>query len=229
MIHGLTGTPWVFQELKELLESKGITIFAPFLPGHGTTPEDLNRVTWKDWTGSTKKAYNELQSRCDAVFILGLSMGGAVALYLASEVPCRGIISLSAPIRFHGLWVWTLPIMRIFIRYWRKGSRSLNSESPEEEIGYDCYPLSALSQMIQMLREVRARLKEVRCPALIMHSKGDIRVSVQNANAINVGIGSTAKQMILLDYPCHVVTKGEDYRQVAEAVFRFIRENAREA
>lgn len=225
MFHGLTGTSWVFHELKELLEKKGFIVVAPLLPGHGTTPEDLNRVAWEEWTDFARKAYEELRSRCDSIFIFGLSMGGAIALYLASEVPCQGVVSLSAPVRFRKFWVWTLPIMRLFVRYWRKNGDS-DSQLPEE-VGYDCYPLSSLSQMLRLLRRMRSQLKNVQCPVLIMHSKGDVRVSARNADLLYDGIRSTAKQKMLLDHPGHVITKGENYEQVADAVLKFIQKNAR--
>jgi carboxylesterase len=223
MIHGLTGTPWVFHELKELFEKKGFIVLTPLLPGHGTTPKDLNRVIWKEWIDCARKAYDELASKCGTIFILGLSMGGAIAFYLASEVPCQGVISLSAPVRFRKFWAWTLPIMKLFVRYRRKNGVS-NTRLPEE-VGYDCYPLSSVSQMLRLLSRMRPRLKEIHCPVLIMHSKEDAKVSARNADLLYDGIRSTVKQKILLNHPAHVITKGENFEQVADEALKFIREN----
>jgi alpha-beta hydrolase superfamily lysophospholipase len=43
LIHGFTGTPWDVRPLGEALSAAGISVQAPRLPGHGTTPAAIAR------------------------------------------------------------------------------------------------------------------------------------------------------------------------------------------
>jgi len=225
MIHGFTGTPRAFDGLKACLEKHGILVSAPLLPGHGTTPDELNRVHRSEWIDCGRSAYQELRRECDAVFFVGLSMGGALSLILAGETDCRGVVSLSAPTRFRAPWILFLPLLKRFFKFWRKRGAAQSMHSGEE--GYDCYPLSGLSQMVRMLRHMRRRLPKVTCPALVMHARKDARVSSGNALRIFDALGSKEKTLVFLGYPCHVIVKGQDKDAVERDVTQFILQHAR--
>ncbi|HEX9934072.1 MAG TPA: alpha/beta fold hydrolase, partial [bacterium] len=217
-----TGTPWVFEELAENLRRMGITASVPLLPGHGTRPEELIGISWQAWVEAVRAEIRRMHSSCECLFLLGLSVGGAIVLYLSSESPVNGVISLSAPIRFRGGWVRWLPLMKPFVRFWKKRRR------PEfTEAGYDRYPLAALSEMLLFLKEAEKRLPQVTCPALILHSKGDRTVSSENAQLIFDSIRSASKRKVLLEHPFHSITKGEDKPLVHREVLAFIRANSR--
>ncbi|MDM7925725.1 MAG: alpha/beta fold hydrolase [bacterium] len=223
LIHGFTGTPWVFQEFKSYLEEKQVIVSDPLLPGHGTTPEDLNRTRWEQWAACAAENLEDLRSSCDCLFIAGLSMGGVIALYTAQNRPCDGVITMSAPFRFSRSMTAVVPILRLFKRSWRKNGPQ---EHQKEEVGYDRYPLNALTQMMRMMKTVREGMKDVRVPLLVMHSKGDRRVPVSNSRELFDAAASERKRILLLGHPCHVVTKGLDQELVLNSAWEFIRENA---
>jgi len=50
LIHGFTATTAEVRLLGEYLHARGYTISAPLLPGHGTSPAEMNRCKWQDWT-----------------------------------------------------------------------------------------------------------------------------------------------------------------------------------
>jgi carboxylesterase len=223
LIHGFTGTPWVFQELKSYLEEKQVIVSDPLLPGHGTTPEELNRIQWEEWTACAAENLSRLRSRCDSLFVVGLSMGGVIALYTAENQACDGVITLSAPFRFSRSLVAFLPILRLFKRSWKKTGSA--EHQPPEEVGYDRYPLRALAQMMEMMKNVRRDMTRIQIPLLVLHSKGDRRVPVSNAHELLNAAGSSRKRIRLLDYPCHVITKGQDQPTVQRSIWEFIVEN----
>jgi carboxylesterase len=220
LIHGLTGTPWAFQELADALAGHGLSVHAPLLPGHGTRPDDLIGIPWKTWVDSVKDEIGRSRSVWDELFLIGLSVGGAIALYLSAECPVSGVVSLSAPVRFQRPWVRWLPYLKIIKRSWKKDHKPASPEA-----GYDRYPLAALAEMLLFLQEMEKKLPEIACPALIVHSKGDRTVPLENAERIFERIGSAKKELLLLQHPCHTVTKGDDMIQVQEAVLSFIRAN----
>jgi carboxylesterase len=224
LIHGFTGTPWVFQELKSYLEKKQVIVADPLLPGHGTSPEHLNRIRWEEWTSCAAGNLDRLRSQCDSVFVVGLSMGGVIALYTAQNRAFAGVITMSAPFRFNRSMTIFIPILRFFKRSWRKSGPA--DRQPPEEVGYDRYPLNALNQMMRMMKAVRKGMAEIRMPLLVLHARGDRRVPVSNSAELFNAAPSERKRIRLFDHPCHVITKGEDQDLVFQSVWEFIRDNA---
>ena len=59
-IHSFGSTTLEFQEFSEFLQDQGFKTSNPLLPGHGTTPDDLNRFKFSDWIHVSEKALSEL-------------------------------------------------------------------------------------------------------------------------------------------------------------------------
>jgi carboxylesterase len=206
LIHGFTGTPWALQSLGDRLAEIGITVRNPLLPGHGTHPEDLNSVTWTDWIESARESIRSLKISCDELFLIGLSMGGTIALLLAQESECRGIVCLSTPIKMKHWLRPVLSVIRPFIKEWKKKrDPALNG------------------QIAEILKVCRRGLHRVTCPALIMHAKDDRTVPAYNAELIHEKIGSMDKEIIVLDNPAHMITRGKNQPFVERKVLEFIR------
>jgi carboxylesterase len=87
LCHGFTGTPQGVRAWGEHLAGAGFTVVCPLLPGHGTRWQDANATTEDDWYGALSAALDDLLTRCDAVVVAGLSMGGTLALRLAERRP----------------------------------------------------------------------------------------------------------------------------------------------
>ena len=85
LCHGFTGTPQSMRPWAEHLAANGLTVALPRLPGHGTRWQELNRTTWHDWYAEDERALLALRQRCDTVVVMGLSMGGTLALRLAEQ------------------------------------------------------------------------------------------------------------------------------------------------
>ena len=45
----------------------------------------MNNTVWQDWYAEIERTYRELADKCDQIFVMGLSMGGSLALRLAEE------------------------------------------------------------------------------------------------------------------------------------------------
>src|SRR5687768_11456947 len=75
------------RSLAEELHDAGFSIELPLLPGHGTRVEDMAETGWADWSNAAEEAYQALAARVDKMVIVGLSMGGTLACWLASPHP----------------------------------------------------------------------------------------------------------------------------------------------
>ena len=98
LIHGFTASPQEVSGLGRWLAAAGLTVNGVLLAGHGTTPSDLNETTWRDWYASVETGYWRLAAHCRSVFVLGLSLGGALSLHLAAHRPVAGVVAMAAPL-----------------------------------------------------------------------------------------------------------------------------------
>src|SRR5262245_4963531 len=98
-IHGFTGTPHDMRFLGASLAAGGRTVAGIALPGHATRVEDLEPLGHADWTAAVLRAYDDLAARCRRVAVVGQSMGGLLALWLATRRPgVAAVASLAAPL-----------------------------------------------------------------------------------------------------------------------------------
>ena len=87
IIHGFTNSTYETKDLAEYLGKQGFYTHAINLPGHGTTPEDCNRVKFTDWIEYTEQGVAEMSAQCDNIYVIGISMGSVLALHLSSIFP----------------------------------------------------------------------------------------------------------------------------------------------
>lgn len=65
----------------------GFSVVGPRLPGHGTSPDDMETTGYLDWMGVAEQALREVAKRKSKVFVTGLSMGGTLTVNLAARCP----------------------------------------------------------------------------------------------------------------------------------------------
>jgi carboxylesterase len=232
LVHGFTGSPPEMSLIAEYLHGKNLTVSAPLLPGHGTTPQELNRTHWEDWVNHAEAALAEIRSKCDPVFIGGLSLGSLIALQLAEvdhEIP--GIIVYSPAVMLRSRGGILVPIIDHFVRLLPKSKLQkddlFDSRAKDRIWDYDQVPLVALGQLLEFGRKVRRNLGEVNCPMLVVYSTQDMSIHERSAQTVFDKIRSTQKKMVTLHKSGHVVTLDQEWLEVAEQTYRFIQENTR--
>jgi carboxylesterase len=218
-MHGVTGTPSEVRFMGEFLRDKGYTVKGILLKGHGTTPEDMKKCGYRDWIRGAVEGYKSLKQECDEVFAVGLSMGGLLSLYLARNYDVRGVATLSAPIRIHGRLAAFSFIERHFKTYILRNPEKKNINV----ISYDKSPIISVHNLFKLIRYVKANLKYIEKPVLVMQSYGDRTVSPMSANIIYNNIGSKDKSIIYLRNSGHVITCDKEKEQVFEEVYSFIK------
>ncbi len=225
LIHGFTGAPTEMRPLGEYLAENGFSVLGVRLSGHGTKMADLKRSHWQDWSASVLDGWNLLQSTTDKIILIGLSMGGTLALYHASFLPVQGIVSLSAPYRIDpDPRLAVLQILSHFIPYVSKGDSDWQDQNAiEEHFSYEKYPTKAILQLNLLLKEMQVSLPKITAPALLIHSKKDLGVNPENLTLIyqNLGTKEGDKEMVWLENSGHVVTRDLEKITVFNKVLRF--------
>jgi carboxylesterase len=227
LVHGFTATPAEMRGIGRYLADKGITAGGVLLAGHGTAPEDLQNTTWRDWHASLEGALDDMLARCKRVYLAGLSLGGALALYTAAKRgnDLAGIISMAAPIYLPPGLGMVLKSMRMHVPYMYKPYRDIEDPvAREQQIGYMSTPTDAIATLVELLGEVRAALPQVKVPTLIIYSRHDHIVPPLSSHHIYSRINTPNKRMIALHRGFHVVTTDYDRDRVYAAVQEFISE-----
>src|ERR1700730_2681578 len=99
VIHGFTGSPQSMRPLADAIARAGFAVELPRLPRHGTAIEDLIPIGWAEWSAAVEDAYDELASRGDRVAVVGLSLGGALAVGLAARpAASSALVTISAAV-----------------------------------------------------------------------------------------------------------------------------------
>ncbi len=228
LIHGFTGAPTEMRPLGEFLAGFGYSVLGIRLSGHGTDLTDLNRMLWKDWSASVLDGWHLLQSTTKNIFLIGLSMGGALALYHASFLPITGVVGLSSPYQIEPkpqlamlrLFSWLKP-------YVAKGKSDWQDpDAVEDHFSYAQYPSKAILQLDQLLGELRSALPKVTAPALLIHAKKDTGVLPKNMDLIYNALGTpdSMKSKIWLENSGHVVTRDLDKEIVFKNTQSFIQQ-----
>lgn len=228
LIHGYTACTAEVRLLGDYLHQRGYTVSAPLLPGHSTTPQDLNRTRWRDWTDAVEQAYRDLQSKCKRVFVCGESMGGLLTLYLASEHPeIAGIVVYSTALRVanHNSTMRQARLLHRFVPHVKKRAGEPSAADARWR-GYTVNPVPALVQMSHLQTQVEQRLPKIRQPILIIQGRLDKSIDLQSGEMILRQVGSIDKELRWFEKSTHCVILDQEWEQAAEMTARFIEQHA---
>src|SRR4051812_17466983 len=159
LCHGFTGSPQSLQPWGDALAAAGVSVLCPRLPGHGTRWQELNLTGWQDWYAEVVHAFDELAGRCDQVFVMGLSMGGTLALRLAERRPAdvAGLVLVNPSVMSLNKAFNALPVLKWVVPS-LKGIGSDIKKEGVTELAYDRTPLRATHSLSQLWKPVRADL-----------------------------------------------------------------------
>lgn len=205
-LHGLGGTGATMWPLVAALGQAGHDVFAPTLPGHGSSPEDLIDIGWSDWLAAAQ------EWPADAV--VGQSMGGDLALAVAAAGACRAVVAINPPPpdpdAVDGL-------------EWRMSrGHDWFEDAPTfpGETAYTRLPMTALLAMTAGILSVD--LGAVTQPVLLVSSRDDDVVDPASADVIAAALAGPVRR-VTLEHGGHVATLDEDRVRLCTAVETFLR------
>ncbi|WP_299024354.1 alpha/beta fold hydrolase [uncultured Thermanaerothrix sp.] len=225
LIHGFTGTPKEMRGLGEFLANLDYTVLGIRLAGHATRVEDLMRCHWEDWLASVEDGLALLHSTYEQVFVIGLSMGGILALLAAANYPVNGAVALSTPYALPADWRLN------FIRWFKylqpfvpKGNPDWHNPAlAKEHREYPAYPTAGIEQLRTLLAKMRQELPLIHVPVLLIHSRQDRAVSPENAIRIFETLETPEKKLIWVENSGHVLTCDTDHPIVFHEIATFLK------
>jgi carboxylesterase len=212
IVHGAGDTPQTVRYLAEALFARGFHVEAPLLPGHGRHVRDFQRVSADGWLAAVRTAHADAARVHPWVGVIGVSMGGALAVQLAAECPELPALGLVAPYlampkkieraaRLSWLWGIALPIVRS-----ADGLSILDPVERERNLAYGVFTPGALRALHTTVRRAAAALPRVKAPTLFIQSRGDNRITVDAAEHAFARLGAKERRLEWIEGAAHVIT-----------------------
>jgi carboxylesterase len=221
--HGFTGSPQSMRPWGERLAAAGYPVSCPRLPGHGTRWQDLNGTRWQDWYAELERAFDGLLARVPMVVVMGLSMGGGLALRLAEQRPeVAGLVLVNPSVLTLRKDAAFLPLLSRLVPA-VKGVANDIKKPGARELAYDRTPLKAALSLQQLWALIRADLGKVDVPVRIYRSAEDHVVEPENTAAVLSGLSSTDVTEIVLPNSYHVATLDNDAMTIFDGSVEFVR------
>ncbi len=230
LCHGFTGSPQSLRGWAQYLADAGLTVSLPRLPGHGTDWRDANLTTWDDWYGCVDREFAELSQRCTDVFVMGLSMGGALALRLAQchGSAVTGVVVVNPSVLSLDKRLLALPVLHRFVPSLAAIGNDIRKPGVQE-LAYDRTPLRALESLRRTWPVIRRDLPRVTQPLLLLRSLTDNIVEPASSAEVIARISSADLTQIVLHDSYHVATLDHDADHIHSSSLAFVRRLARDA
>ncbi|MBE2250683.1 MAG: alpha/beta fold hydrolase [Myxococcus sp.] len=228
LLHGFTGSPWEVRPLAQSLADRGFYVSVPRLPGHGTVPEDMLWVTWREWLAHAEASFEAL-SRFPRVCVAGLSMGGLLGLLLAERHQARvSKLVLMAPVmrvqQRAGQLLERLGAraLRGFGASWlKKTTTDLEDEQARARAPVlPQYPLGRLLDLFELQKLARRAAPRVTAPTLIAAARHDHVVAFDSLEALHAQLPTS--RLLVLQRGFHILPHDVDRARLIAEVAEFI-------
>ena len=205
MIHGYPTTPAMYAYAAKRMKEEGYDVYAPLIPTFGADWHDFQKTSFSSWYGWIEEYYENLEKEYENVFIIGISMGGAMTLKLVENHNPAAIAIIGAPVvynsffRDHVVTSWSSYIARIIgiftpsIGAGIVTSRPDSNDGNEDWKGYKgLFPKQGAS-LVWNLKSIRKDLNKIKVPVLSIHDRGDKTVPFANQQIIRREIKTEAE------------------------------------
>ena len=222
VVHGFTGDPSSMREIAEVFGAAGFHVELPRLAGHGTSVEEMAGTRWADWSRDAENALNELRKRCSKVVVIGLSMGGALTLWLASRhadlsgIVCINPTTKSSPAKLAGA--------RLAVKAGKKFAPAIGSDISDpavKETSYDANPLEpAISLFADGLKPLSKTYGSIKVPLLLFTATNDHVVSPKESDFLASKYAGSIERVVL-ERSFHVATQDVEKETVNAKALEF--------
>jgi carboxylesterase len=227
LCHGFTGMPGSMRPWGEALAAAGYTVRIPLLPGHGTRWQDANTVTWQEWYAELERAFDEVRTTCERMFVCGLSMGGTLVMRLAEQrgADIAGVVVVNGSLFTTRKDAKLLPLLRLVVPSLPPIGSDIKKAGVVEP-AYDRLPVKAMYQLSKLWSLTNADIARITQPLLVMTSRDDHVVEPQNSERIMSSSGSTDKRQVWLEDSFHVATLDNDLPVIIDESVAFFQAHA---
>ncbi|MFN2354576.1 MAG: alpha/beta fold hydrolase, partial [Desulfopila sp.] len=229
LVHSYLSIPEEVEGLARYLNRQGLWVYVPRLAGHGTSVDDLSQTAYSAWQHSVERGYAIINGICRKVVLGGLSLGGCLALDLASRLKdLAGVVAVCPPLRIKDYSTVFMPSNDVWKRIVAKLRRDdldvdfFRFSSENAHSNYDRNPVLGVKNVESFLEKLRPALEDVAHPSLIIHADEDPVVDKAGSLKMYKELGAEQKEYMLLHSTRHIVTSGPEAGRVHRIIASFI-------
>ena len=220
IIHGFAGGTYDEEQLANYLElNKDFDVFQFTLPGHD---KNLSKVEHQEWvTASANEIEWLIKNGYNRIYLIGHSMGGVIATYLACRYKQVKKLVLAAP-AFHYLNVIKDDLN---VGESLKIAPKILKDYGSDEVIARILKLnvSVLKEFMDLVKEYYDYPKQLTCKLLILQGKSDNLVPVSSSEYVYENAKSKDKKLVLLDDVTHDIFREENKEEIFKLVERFLK------
>jgi carboxylesterase len=224
LLHGFTSSVKTVSGLVPHLEAAGIPYRMPVLRGHGTVYTDLEGCTAQDWIDDAEAALEDLAKEVDRVVVVGLSMGGLIALNLGIRHPDTicGVCTWAASLLFRDPLTPLASVMARAVKTWPAPNAFNDLSLALESENYPRFPTDAFVSVRNFARDTALRLRQFEVPLCVMHSKADQIISPISANVIYRDVSSVHREIHWFEKSGHEMGQDCERDQVFAETMEYV-------
>jgi carboxylesterase len=212
VLHGGGDTPQAMLEMADALYQRGFAVRVPLLADHGRCLAAMRAFDASKWRQQVRREFETLRADHDWVGVVGLSVGGALALDLAAERDDVGALVLLAPFVAASR---TVRVLARTSRWWgallpylpSRGGRSIHdSVAAARGLAHGLVTPAELRSLADVANLARDALPRTKSPTLMIQSREDNRVSPAAAEEAFAKLGAPDKRFVWTEGAGHVIT-----------------------
>ena len=213
IIHGFTGNLYDNEYLMNYLELEdSYDVYAKTLPGHNK--DRFSNSNMKAWKDSVDEEIEELiNNGYHTIYVIGHSMGGVLACYLAGKYPeIKKLVLVNASFDYANV----------------KQDKKEHKNSEFSKFGRLWEKVLRTSPMIfyeftKIVKESKSYLPEIKCDTLILRSMKDEIIPYEVGNIIYNGINTKNKWLTDIKKAPHTVLSSDRKEDVSLYIKEFLK------
>ena len=229
LIHGFGGNPKELEPLHDLLVKKKIPVVSVTLTGHGKGRYSVPVVTEAHWRKDIFTAFDSLQKKYSSVCVVGFSMGGALALQIATERVVSKLVLISPCFHLKYRWKYILPSdwwlagLKRTIPLLRKiGLRVRKNRGPFRYLAHDYLLLNSIDSFFAVKNKAIVLAGSIHTPILIIHSTKDKVTDFVMSKKVFETIPSLEKKFVRYTHGGHLLLYTKDAEDALGEIERFL-------
>lgn len=221
IIHGYTGGPYEIEPLRVYLEEQtDWVISVPVLEGHGKQL-NLKEADYEVWLADAQKALDVLKETCDTIYVIGFSMGGMIAAYLAANNVIDKLVLLSTARKYVSFKYMSYYIAEM-IGDGFKGKLKENDLYTHYKSKAGEVPFKANIEFMKLVNYTKPYLQEITSPVFIAQGHKDEMVPFTSAYSLEEEIASEEKEIVFFEEADHLICLGQSGVVLNQMILQFL-------
>jgi len=222
LIHGFVGGNYDFGDLiNELQVNKNIDVFSFTLPGHDLTI--VKDVKYQEWIHEAERQMQFLiNHNYKEIYVVGHSMGGVIASYLASTYSQIKKLVLVAP----AFGYFSFKEGSLDIKGFNESIKNMkNAIMDETEITFSRIiktPISTMLEFTKLVNKYYESVKHIYCDTLIIHGNDDQIVPKEASDYAYSSIKAKNVHLYNMKNVNHNCFRAKRCNQVIEIIEEFL-------